>query len=246
MRKYNITILIGIFASFCGASYLIAPATPIFPSSSIPAFIQSKQATGNTVTSLAASFSSLPKVGNIVIAAVATNGINDQTQNVVDNQGNSYSRLMLIPNNLTAATRGSLWCGVVKASSGTFTVTESTVTANSPLLLLGEYKNGTCGIDTSSSAIGNTSPYSCGSITTRNANDLLIAFLEFNFGGGGTVTYTPPTGFTARESQTNGALIPGGSFADDIVSATGTFASTYGTSQNNINEPCLQVALLSH
>lgn len=230
------------------ASYIIkpAPATPIFPSTSTPSFVQSKQNTGALVTTVSASFTALPAVGNVVIVGLGTYTQNAQTMNVTDNQGNPYSRLQLTPNDTTTTvSRGTLWCALVEVSSGTFTVTGTTVINSNPIIFLLEYKNATCNLDRFSSAVTATSPYSCGSITTLNPNDLIIAFLAFAFGGGGTITYTPPTGFTVRESQTNGALISTGSIADNIVSATGTFASTYSTSQNNTS-PCLQAALLSH
>lgn len=183
---------------------------------------------------------------------VTVTGTNDQTNGVVDNQTNGYSRLLMFQND-TASTnpRIALFCGVVRVSSGTFTITGSTIAAGSKWLAAKEYKNGTCNQDVPQvAAIGNTHPYSCGSLTTGNANDIVIAIVGQSFGGGGTNTATAPTGFTVIQTQTNGNVVATGSFAEKITSATGTFNGTYDLTnvlQPSVNNTsCGQVAVMSH
>jgi hypothetical protein len=259
MRSSRLTNL--VFAILCfvlvfvmfvlKASYIVGPtSTPIFPSTGTPAFVQAVEAhTAGTPTSLAVSFSALPTVGNIVLL-LAVNGndgdpTNGLTIGVTDNQhGNVYARLQINPNTPASAPRVSVWCAPVTQSGGTFTITESAASNLAPGVMAAEYSGTSCNLDAWANGNGATSPYSCGSVTTANAHDLVLAAIEAG-SSTSTVTFTASTGFTIRKSQTVAASGQVVSYADDIVSATATFTPTYGTGQNHASTPCSTIALLS-
>lgn len=249
MLKYR-SLAFACFALVASASYLVVPPSPLFPSSGTPAFVQAAEAhSTGTPTSLAISFASLPTVGNVVLLfglngndGDSTNGL---TLSVADNQnGNVYARLQMNPNTPASAPRVSIWCAPVTVSSGTFTITETAASNLAPGLLAAEYSGTSCNLDKWANATGATSPYSCGSITTANAKDLVLIAIEAG-SSTGTVTFTASAGFTIRKSQTVAATGQVISYADDIVAATATFSPTYATAQNHASTPCSVVALLS-
>lgn len=250
MRSFRLIVLV-LAALALRGSYITqpTPASPIFPSTGAWAFVQAGQAqTAATPTNLSGSFGSLPAVGNIVFVGVIggrLSGVDDQSTFVTDNQGNGYTRVRQTPaTSAGSPPRQSLWCTVVAVSSGTYTV-NALFTSNTFIgLFFLEYSGGTCNPDQDSGAAGSTSPYSCGSTTTRNANDLLIALLGTG-GSAGAITFTPPTGFTTRASQTATASGETGSIADNIVAATGTFTPTFAASQNVTSSPCTLIAMMS-
>lgn len=236
-------------------SYLIVPSL-IFPSSSTPAAGPSSPAGAQgTGVNVSVTLTPLPTVGSVVVVGFV--GVSTgQSFKVTDNQasgGNAYSWLYLFQNDQSLTNpKVAVFCGVVKASSGTFTITANSVVAGSGKFVAAkEYKNGTCNLDAvSPGAIGNTHPYSCGSLTTTNAKDILIAFVGQSFGGGGTNTATAPAGFTVIATQANGNLVATGSMADQITAATGTFNGTYDLTnvlQPSVNNTsCGQLAIMSH
>ena len=234
-------------------SYIIGPTgpSPITPSLGIPKFIQGlSAATATTPASFSASFGALPAVGDIVVVFVLNNGDgsgNPITAVVTDNQGsgngNGYTRLQTNPNNGSVAYE-QMWCAPVVVSSGTFTVTATWNVNTIPGLMILEYSGTSCNMDRWNKATGGTSPYSCGSITTNNANDLVLSAIVAAQSTL-TVTFTTPTGFTPRLSQTVALTGVVGAIADNIVSAVNTFTPTWGTGQNHSSTPCGLVALLS-
>ena len=228
------------------ASYIIGPTShPITPSTGTPAFVQTAGTSSGAGPTLTLSFGSLPAVAHVVIVAVASNGAAglDGSDSITDNQSNAYARVNFSPKNTLI--RIALWCAPVTTSSGTFTITSTFSAADLATVFALEYSGATCNpekiADVSSQS---TSPYSCGSITTVNARDLLLAFVNTPLSTG-TINYTAPTGFTIRQSQ--GVIATGrtGSIADDIVSATNTFSPAYVADQNLANSSCLVVALIS-
>ncbi len=231
-------------------SYIVQPSSvgPSFPSTTTPAFVQAKEAhTTGGPTSFSVSFTTLPVVGDIAIVGIGTNGnpaTDQQITSVVDNQGNSYVRLLSQPVNNGSVQKSHLFCGIVASSSGTFTITASVFSNALWQIFALEYSSTTCNPDNGAGALTNTSPYSCGSVTTRNAHDLLLSLL-FSGTITGTITYTPPTGFTTRASQVVAANGQGGAIADNILSATNTFTPTWAATQNISSTPCIAYALLS-
>lgn len=254
--KYASHVLVGLAAFSLQASYIVGPRPSNFPSNAIPASGSStppatgSSATGTTTVSV--NLTPPPTVGNIVVVAfVEITNSTVQTQSMADNQNGAYPRLLIFPNSAaTQVVHLTLWCSVIKASSGTFTITGSSTATSAKWISAKEYKNTTCNQDvTGVGATGNTHPYSCGSLSTVNAKDIVIALIGYSFGAGGTNTFTAPTGFTLVSSQTDGNQIAAGSFAENITSAAGTFSGTYDAT--NILAPsvngtsCAQVAILS-
>jgi|SRR5579863_3885149 len=250
MRKYNITVLAGLFASICGASYLIVQATsPITPSTGTPGFVQTAEAHQTTTGTLSVSFGSLPTINNVVIVAGSFNGgstVNSLDGKVSDNQGNSYARLSLQSPDGQAGVGVSFWCAVVTISSGTYTISLDSNSGTPKGAQIFEYGSTSCNPDKISGGTHSTSPYSCGTVTTKNAKDLLLTVLGINSGGSGTITFTAPTGFTIRNSF--GVIASGNplAVADEVVSAVGTYTPTFTASQNIASSMCGFVALISH
>lgn len=244
--------LLACLAFALQGSYIVGPtgSAPITPSTGTPGFVQTAEAHQTTsATPLSASFGSLPAINDVVIvggANFAGGAAGNLEGGVTDNQGNSYARLSAFPVNGVTVSVATFWCAVVTVSSGTFTVSLDTPAApvQKGIQIL-EYSHASCNPDKSAGASGATSPYSCGSFTTKNPNDLLLALVIPAGGATGTVTFTAPTGFTVRQSQgvvANGVPM---AVADNIVSAVGTFTPTFGASQNLASTPCIFSAMIS-
>lgn len=192
------------------------------------------QSTGGGKVSAASSsfsFGSTPTVGDIIIVyAQRVNNSSNGVPFITDNQGNPYSVSNYFPTG--GGSQTALYCATATVASGTFTVTATPLGADFITMFIRDYTGGSCNLDQVSSAnSGATSPYSCGSITTLNANDLLVTGILNN--GGGTVTYTAPSGFGNLEQETNGSLFESGAVADEIVSSTGTFTPTWSVTANS-------------
>lgn len=247
MRKSSIKISLVFIALTSQASYLVSPARPITPSTGTPVFVRSAGTNSGTGSSLTLSFGTLPKINDIVIVGVASGttpaGL-DLTAVVTDNQNNGYNRVNFFQHNNGTSRRISLWCTPVVTSSGTYTTTVTFDNADIVTLFALEYSGTTCNQDKSAGNSGGTSPYACGSITTINPKDLLLAFLSTP-ASTGTINYTAPTGFTIRQSQGVAATGDTGSIADNIVSATGTYTPTYTADQNLASSSCMVAALTS-
>jgi hypothetical protein len=198
-----------------------------------------KAASTSSVSSQTISFSSLPTVGNVVIVG-EIGGNSSTSMTMADNQTNSYSLLGSEPAG-QANRQTTIWCTSVLTSSGTFTIT-ATPLANGNFISLfaAEYSGLTCNPDQSNVGTGTTTPYTCGSITTRNAKDLLVSV--FNWNGSGTVTFSITAGWTIEQQETNGTLVEAGAYADQVVSSTGTFNPSW-TISANATATCVNVAL---
>lgn len=245
LKTVSLFFLVLLFA--LQASYITQlVSTVITPSTGTPVFVQAVEAhTAATPTSLAVSLGTLPVVGNVVmVGAITTVNIVDLDVDITDNQSNAYSRSVMFPNTTGLIQRVSLWCGPVATSAGTYTVTMTTTSNTGMQIFAAEYSGTSCNPDRPAGASTSTSPYNCGNITTRNANDLLLSILGTN-GSTGTIAITPPTGFTTRVSQLVAASGVTGAFADQIVAATNTFTPTWTADQNVTNSRCAQAAIMS-
>lgn len=206
--------------------------------------IQTK-AIGSTtgVASQAASFTSTPTVGHVVIVGISIGGTTGvpAPSTVVDNQGNGYSQIGSSPR-VQGQSSVFIWCGVATVSSGTFTVTVTPTASYFTSVVLLEYSGGTCNPDVPPAlATGATSPYSCGSFTANTATDLLLTALDIN--SASSLTFTAPSGFTTEASVTNGVLSQPIAIADQVLTVTATFTPTWTVSANAATN-CLFVALL--
>jgi hypothetical protein len=202
------------------------------------------------MTSVSLSFMSTPTVGNVIVVGVGVANFGDgRFPFLADNQaggGNVYSGLIsytctpLSGACINGSNAATFFCSVVAVSSGTFTITSTTYNNNYPNLFIREYSGGSCNPDKISAASGSTSPYGCGSITTANANDLLVTQMTMN--SGVDITFTQPAGFGNLQQQSSATGQPG-AMADEIVSSTGTFSPTWTTSANGSPGVCTLAAL---
>lgn len=247
-RLCRVTALV-LIAFHLNASYIIGPrSVPITPSIGTPVFVQTAEAHQTVTADLPVSFASLPAINHVVIVGIAVaNGsvTGNLDGTVTDNQGNSYARMSIQPANGNSNGVISLWCTVVTVSSGTYTVTvASNVGAQKGIMIL-EYSATSCNPDKSAGVNTGTSPYGCGSITTKNPNDLLLAFLLVAPLATGTVTFTAPAGFTIRQqfgTTTSGLPM---AIADQVVAAVNTYTPTFGASQNLASTQCSTTAVIS-
>lgn len=232
------------------ASYIVGPASaPITPSTGTPGFIQTAEAHQNSTASLSVSFLSLPAINHAVLVAGTFNGVSiipSLDGKISDNQGNSYARIVLQSPDGQANVGTSLWCTIVTASSGTYTVTGDSNTGAVKGLMILEYGSTSCNPDRIIGHIGAASPYACGSITTKNPKDLLIAILGIAAGAIGTVTFMAPTGFAIKNSFGVAANGNPMAVADEVVSAVNTFAPTFSASQNIALSQCAFAAMISN
>jgi hypothetical protein len=186
------------------------------------------------------SFSSLPTVGHtVVVATVISN--NSANLTVADNQSNSYSLVKAAPPG-SVGIQTSIFCTSVLVSSGTFTVTATNSGSSAFITMFAsEYSGASCNPDQSTGASAlSSSPYACGTMTTRNAKDVLISVLDFD-GGSGTLVFSISGSFTI-EAQITNAADQSGAYADQIVSSTGSFNPAWTVSQN-AQASCVNVAL---
>jgi hypothetical protein len=187
---------------------------------------------------------STPAVGDIIVV-----GIVDNDSGVVlyltDNQagtGNSYQ----VGTRSSFATTGSTFigsgiaCAVVNAASGTFTITAHTDSSSTYITLLAvEYSGASCNVDQGPvGAAGGSSPFTCGTFTTTNANDVLVAVIDYNLGSG-SASLTASTGFTIQLSQPSSSFQPG-FYMDQIVTSTGSFAPQF--TGGNVNSSCVSIS----
>ena len=243
-----LSILAVAFVFPLPASYIVGPSTsPITPSTGKPGFVQTAEAHQLTGAPLSASFVSLPKINNVVIVGAGFSGgtvVSSLDGKVTDNQGNSYSRVILQSPNGSAPGGVSFWCTVVTVSSGTYTVSADSNAGSQKGLMIFEYGSTSCNPDKTVGALSAASPYSCGSLTTKNTNDLLLTFLLVPVGGASA--FTAPSGFMIEQQQVtvlNGLTM---AIADKVVSATNTFTPTFAANTNVADSQCAFVAMISH
>lgn len=213
---------------------LVVLALALVPAHAAVTRVQVKEAHGST-SPQAVTLDATPTVGNIIILAVETGSIS-LGLNVIDNQGNGYSRIAATRNG--SGNEAAIWCAVAATSSGTFTITASQATNSFSTVFAIEYSGASCNVDKNDGASGATSPYSCGSFTTVNANDLVLTTIVDS---GSPTTFTPSSGFTARVTQVNASFVAG-SIADNIVTSTATFTPTW-TVDANAASACSTTAL---
>lgn len=181
--------------------------------------------------SASGSFGSLPTVGNMVVVLVSRSGSSGATLSVSDNQGNTYTKAV------ESATVGpcntsSIWYAPVGTSSGTFTVTvTNTGTAGSSYISATalEYSGlaSSSVVDQTNSNSGTgIGTLSSGSITTTNADDLLIGVCCSNKSTNQTWT-DPGAPWTQRFIESGGANYEMGIGNERIVSATGTYSVSW-------------------
>jgi hypothetical protein len=213
---------------------LLGLLTAAFSSAAIT-YVQSRATDGSAAVpqNLTLAYSSNVTAGNTLVMGCVANGVTSPTFTISDTQGNLYtsgfngtpgSGMTIQISYATASTTGAntLTCRV----SGTGTAFTSMVIAEYSGLGTGNITDGS-----SSNTSANTTGR-CGSITTTNANDLLFLFASSDTGSTTWSVTTPPTGFTMRVTDSNGAVqVSAG--GDKVVSAIQSAVTTNYTVQNS-------------
>jgi hypothetical protein len=116
-------------------------------------------------------------------------------------------------------------------TGGTYSLTCNYSAAVYPGIAIQSYS----GVNTSSPNDGtNNGPGSlsnapdAGTISTTNANDLILACATTDYGS--SLTWTEPNGFTLRQSYGNGVVSTTFACAERIATATGTYGSAWSIS----------------
>jgi hypothetical protein len=194
-------------------------------------FIQSASASnalsGGSATSVA--FSSNNAAHNLIIVAVTSN--DDQTATVSDTQGNTYSSLSQVDN--TGFQELQIFYAF-NIKAGANTVTASFGLDTNMALAIHEFHGSSSGniaaLDQSSSNTGTgNSQTSNSTATTTKANELLFGVTGGNNFSGSTSTFVKDAAYTQAEkiigTPTQASILT----QYQIVSSTGTYASTTTT-----------------
>ena len=173
-------------------------------------------------TTVTATYTKAQSSGNLNVVVVGWNDSTTQVNSVIDSQGNPYvvavgptvqsgalTQLMYYANNITGA----------PANGNTVTVTFSAAAAG-PDVRIAEYSgiDPLLPVDVVAAAQGSGTPSNSGSVTTGNANDLLVGANTVS----ASTTTGPGSGYTRRVITT-----PDGDILEDSIATTlGTYGAT--------------------
>jgi len=180
---------------------------------------QTKQgAASSSATSLQITFPQNVVSGNTVVCgAKYRNG----TPSFSDSLGNTWATDINDPNNDMGTMIGSIKS---ITNAGSMTVTFGTTTSATKIgLSCMEYSGFTGGaaLDQSNTSTGSGTAFSSGSVTTTAANELLFCAVSDSFNG---TPYSWTSSFTLLTEGASGTSRA--SFADRIVTSTGTYTAT--------------------
>jgi hypothetical protein len=183
-------------------------------------FVQSNWAAAATSASAAVPYPAAQTAGNLNVVVVTWNDTTAQVQAVTDTTGNSYQRA-IGPTTRSSSASQSIYYAINRTSvtGGANTVTVTfTAAAATPELRVAEYAgiDPLQPLDVTIGASANNASSSSGSVTTRNANDLLIGA---NWAS--SVTSGAGSGYTSRVITTAGDILE-----DRVVTAAGSYAAT--------------------
>ena len=206
-------------AAFLWASLLLSVGAPQSAHAAI-GYVQGAYATPGTASSMSLAFSSAQAAGDLNVVIVAWGDSTSTVASVVDSKGNTYAAAGAITASSGNESEQIFYAkNVVAASAGANTVTvtfsNSVIQAE---LRMAEYS----GIDTTSpldgfsGAVGTGLTQNSGSLTTTNANDLLVA------GNGlASVTTAAGTGYTLRMTTGEGEILE-----DEAVTTAGSYSAS--------------------
>lgn len=187
--------------------------------------VQFKSGNGQGVTSVALSFTSLPTVGNTILAVVADFNDNHVTgASVTDNQGHTYTRDLAYSGTGNGPGSVMVFRTVVATSSGTFTVTFNNggnwFTVNTIIEVNGIATTSPVDQQFSNDLPDSGSNYTSTSVTTTQADEYLLGI---NHPRNTTTALTPTSPWSTISTNSDG------SFQilhtqDQVVSSTGSYA----------------------
>jgi hypothetical protein len=204
-----------------GMGLLLFAGTSAYSQSSIT-FIQSNSAVPHpSATTVTIPYTSAQGAGNLNVVVVGWNNSTAQVTSVSDSMSNSYA-VAVGPTIQTGLATQTIYYAkniLPAASNGNVVTVRFTAAATSPDIRIAEYK----GLDTVNpldvavAAQGNNALSNSGTVTTTNANDLLVGANLVQ-----TLTTGPGTGFTNRMITS-----PDGDILEDrVVTATGSYSAT--------------------
>lgn len=184
------------------------------------AIVQSKLVDGTTSTTVAATFTSSQTGGNTNVVIVGWGAATGTVTGVTDTKGNTYTQVILTQGSANSL---STWIstGGIAAGSNTVTATFSTSLVHD--IIIAEYP-GILVTDGFSGAFASSNAPNSGSITTTNANDVLIGALWIR---GGAFSAGEP-GWVIQQGTTATVVV----LEDKVVSSTGSFAATATMASN--------------
>jgi len=208
----NVVVTVGGVAS-TGVSFAVV---------SIAAFVQVNSAVPQTPqTMVTVTYTQAQTAGNLNVVVVGWNDSTAQVQSVTDTKGNVYALAVGPTVQMGVATQSTYYAkNIAAATAGGNTVTVTFKTgANFPDIRIAEYSgiDPSVPVDVVAAAQGSSTSSDSGSVTTVNANDLLVGA---NTVQGGTTG--PGPGYTSRVITTpNGDILE-----DQVVTATGSYSAT--------------------
>lgn len=184
----------------------------------------------NNGTSVAVAFGANVSANNLLLALLFGYANSNASASVSDTRGNTWTRI----GSIVTGGDGSLYLDAfycIANGAGADTVTYNAAGSSYMSLIIAEYSGiaTTSPLDVAGSSTGSsTSPST--SITTTNANDLIIGWVTSM--AGSTVTITSGSGYTMRQEYEDAATYMHAHLEDKSVSATGaqTVNATLGSS----------------
>lgn len=172
----------------------------------------------STTTSVSATYTSTPTVGNTMIAAVYANVgigldsisgwtvINSMSFSGVAQSIELFARIVQSGDGKTVTCSGATGATVMAINIYEYTGLAATITTD--------------GTNTASSGVTSVTSIASGNISTTNANDLLLINVGIGGNSAGSQVFT--NSFGLRQIAANGRLFDG----DQIVGSTGTYSTT--------------------
>jgi hypothetical protein len=178
-----------------------------------------------------AAFGSQPAVDNyIIVVAWAGFTGNDPSPFVFsDNQGNTYAVAVTSPLTSSNNVRSAIGYAKIATSSGSFTVTVDPNTTTQFITAQAWEVSGLAAstpLDQTNTAAGTSTSPTSGSVTTTQADEILVAAFS-DLGTGNSAITAPGAPWVDQFEEENGALFVRGSGQYQIVAATGTYSATW-------------------
>ncbi len=158
-----------------------------------------------------------------------------QLDSVSDNMGNKYSQVgPTVPYSTEAGSFVAMYACVACAggTGHTFSMNKTFPDYGDEGTVLAVEVVGASRIDVFAVANSRTNPISAGSVTTTQANDVLLLEATGN-SFGSPDQYTPSKGFTLLDENTNGTVSMAGGDAYQIAGPPGSYAGTLNSSQTD-------------
>jgi chitodextrinase len=213
MYRVRATDAAGNLSAYSNSAGTTTPASGI-------AYVQSNSTSPNnpSLTNLSTTFTAAQRAGDLNVVAVAW-GTNASISSLTDTAGNTYT-LAVGPTVFGGQNAIYYAKNIVAAAAGANTVTVTfSAAVGDPDIRVAEYSgiSTTSPLDVTVAATGSGTLTNSGSVTTTNANDLLVGANLV-----GSTTTGPGTGFTQRViSGEDGDILE-----DEIVSTVGAYSAT--------------------